>query len=52
MRAGSCQVLLNSEVVVVAFELADDTMVVRVDNLVGVMDSLGVFVGFGSVALS
>lgn len=36
----------------VTFESADDTTVVLVDNLVGVMDSLGVFVGLGSVALS
>ena len=41
-----------SEVVIVTFESADDTTVVLVDNLVGVMASLGVFVGFGSVVLS
>lgn len=36
----------------VTFESADDTTVVVVDNLVGVIDSLGVFVGFGSMVLS
>ena len=36
----------------VTFESADDTTVVVVDNLVGVMDSLGVFAGFGSMVLS
>ena len=41
-----------SEVVMVTFELADSTTVVLVDNLVGVMDSLGIFIGLGSVVLS
>lgn len=36
----------------VTFESADDTTVVVVDNLVGVIDSLGVFAGFGSMVLS
>lgn len=42
-----------SEVAMVTFESAEDTTVVLVDNLVGVKDSLGVFVGLGcSVVLS
>ena len=41
-----------SEVAMVTFESADDTTVVLVDSLVGVMDSLGVFVGLGSMVLS
>ena len=41
-----------SEVVMVTFESADGTTVVLVDNLVGVMDSLGIFIGLGSVVLS
>ena len=36
----------------VTFESPDDTTVALVDNLVGVTDSLGVFAGLGSVALS
>ena len=36
-----------SEVVIVTFELADETTVVEVDSLVGVMASLGVFIGLG-----
>ena len=43
-----------SEVVIVTFELTDETTVVEVDSLVGVMASLGVFIGlgWGVVALS
>ena len=41
-----------SEVVMVTFESDDETTVVLVDSLVGVMDSLGVFVGFGTKVLS
>ena len=36
-----------SEVAMVTFELADETTVVEVDNLVGVTESLGVFIGLG-----
>ena len=41
-----------SEVVMVTFESDDDTRVVLVVSLVGVMASLGVFAGFGPIVLS